>query len=300
MRFVNYDQVSLNIKNILKQNELMIVLKNDAYGFGMKEVFEIAYELGVNNYAVNSLYEGECLRKLNPNITILLLGKHKEYEIIKDLNLIGTVNDYDDYLNYKKYGIKMHLEIDLGMNRFGVKTGYLPMINDKDILAIYGHVYSETNMIEKINFIEELAKRYNKKIHIGGSVAVGYSKSMLRVGKCIYDNAFSLVGKIVNIKKVGIGETLGYNFSYKALKEEIIGICDVGYSNGLNIEYNGKVFINKLEYKVIGNCCMNHCFIKIDEKVKIGDGVKFFGIDLEINEFLIKNKIQYYQLFSIK
>ena len=125
-------------------------------------------------------------------------------------------------------------------------------------------------MLEKIIFIEDLAKRYNKKLHIGGSICYKHSSSMLRIGKILYENSISLIGNIVNVKYVKCNEGVGYDSYYVADKDVIIGVCDVGYVNGLNRFYNSLVFINDKFYKVVGKVCMDQCFILIDEHVKIG------------------------------
>ena len=77
---------------------------------------------------------------------------------------------YDEYVKYKEIKARAHLAIDCGMNRFGMKRAYLAVINDKIVEAIYTHIYSSDVVYDKIRFIEELANKYNKKVHIGGSI----------------------------------------------------------------------------------------------------------------------------------
>ena len=123
----------------------------------------------------------------------------EEIEKIIKYHIIPTINDYTDYLLFKENNIKSHLEIDIGMNRFGIKNNYLAIINDNIITDIYIHLYN-TNIDKNIRFIEELGKKYNKNIHIGGSVAYGKTKATIRIGRLLYDNAISMHGEIVNIK----------------------------------------------------------------------------------------------------
>mgnify|MGYP003323064015 CR=1 FL=1 len=42
---------------------------------------------------------------------------------------------------------------------------------------------------------------------------------------------------------------------------------------------------------------MDQCFILIDEHVKIGDKVEFFGEKITEDEFILKNNISKYELF---
>ena len=150
-----------------------------------------------------------------------------------------------------------------------------------------------------ISEIESLAKRYNKKLHIGGSLAYGYTNNMLRIGRMVYDGSISFTGNIINIKRVYKGESVGYDSSYYANEDILVGVCDVGYSNGLNLFYGGRVFINGYYYKVIGKCCMDCCFILIDDRVNLGDEVEFFGNKIHIDDFCLENKMSKYEAFFV-
>ena len=45
--------------------------------------------------------------------------------------------------------------------------------------------------------------------------------------------------------------------------------------------------IHSIYYKIVGKVCMNQSFILIDNDVKIGDIVTFFGKKVSKNEFYI-------------
>ena len=298
MRYIKEDVIEDNIKQILLTNDLILVLKDNAYGFGLPLMVKLAKKYQLKRYAVKNVGEGYNLRCLDEEAEILILGKIKKEEL-KDIikyNLTPTLNDYDDYILFKENNISCHLAIDTGMNRFGMKSRYLALINDKIVKAIYTHLYSDNN-IEKIRFIEDLARKYNKRLHIGGSNAYGKTLFDLRVGKMLYENALSFYGHIVNIKELKKGETVGYDGLFKAPKDCLIGICDIGYVNGLDNLFNGRVWINNNYYFCVGKCCMDHSFIMIDESVKLGDEVEFFGNKISEDEFVIANKTTKYRLF---
>lgn len=298
MRLINEEVITANIKRILKTNDLILVVKDNAYGIGLPVLIRIAKKLKLKEFAVINLEEALKIKEDYPEAEILILGKVKPSDVvlIKKHDLIPTINDYDDYILFKENNIPCHLGIDTGMNRFGMKTGYLALINDHLIKAIYTHLYSDDNE-EKIKFIEEIAQKYNKPLHIGGSLAYGKTKAKLRIGCLLYENSLSLYGQIITIKKVNKGETIGYEGLYTASDDCVIGVCNIGYSNGLNLYYNGKVVINDLNYKVIGKVCMDHCFILIDDMVKLYDRVEFFGNKIRENDFISANNMTKYQLY---
>ncbi|MDE7161979.1 MAG: alanine racemase [Anaeroplasmataceae bacterium] len=298
MYTIKEDVIRSNIKRILQTNSLMLVVKDDAYGFGIKRIVPIAIQCHVKDFAVKSIEEGKILRSLNKDIRILLLGKTKSTDVLDLIKykLIPTINDYDDYVLFKENKIPCHLAIDTGMNRFGMKSGYLAIINDSIVKAIYTHCYNDQNR-HKIKFMERLARNYLKPLHIGGSIAYQQTNSMLRAGKMIYENALYFYGHIVNIKTLSKGETIGYDGHYEAQSNVRIGVCDIGYSDGLNLFYHGNVCIKEKCYSVIGRCCMDQCFILIDDSVQIGDEVEFFGKQLSEDQFIKENQMTKYEMF---
>ncbi|MBD5390991.1 hypothetical protein HDR67_03195, partial [bacterium] len=159
MRIINEDVLKKNIQTILKTNPLMLVVKDNAYGFGIQRMVRIAKECHVKDFAVKSLEEGVLVRRLNETANILLFGKIKKTDVlqIKQYRLIPTINDYDDYILFKENHIPCHLAIDTGMNRFGMKSGFLSMINDGIVKAIYTHCYNDQNR-HKIKYMERLAR----------------------------------------------------------------------------------------------------------------------------------------------
>ncbi len=287
-----------NIKRLLKTNNLMLVVKDNAYGFGIDLLVSLAKIVNVNNFAVKNINEGIIVRNLYKEANILILGKvfkNNIDDIIK-YKLIPTINDYDDYLLFKEYNINAHLAIDTGMNRFGMKSGFLAIINDNIVKAIYTHCFNKDNK-HKIKYIESLGRSYLKDVHIGGSIAYNKTKSMLRVGRLLYENALYFYGKIVNIKHLRKNECLGYDCTFKALNDCIIGICNIGYSDGLNLYYHGSVNIKGKYYSVVGRCCMDQCFILIDDNVVLEDEVEFFGRNISEDEFIVKNSMSKYEMF---
>lgn len=298
MRRIKEEVIRQNIRKILKTNSVMLVVKDDAYGFGISTMIKLAKELYVKDFAVKSIEEGILVKNLYPEANVLILGKIRKSDLqhIKAYKLLPTINDYDDFVLFKENKIPCHLAIDTGMNRFGIKSGYLAIINDHIVKAIYTHCYDKHNR-HKIKFMERLAKDYMKPLHIGGSIAYGQTSEMLRVGKMVYEHALEFYGRIVNIKPLTKGETAGYDGFYEASGDVTLGICDIGYSDGLSLFYHGSVRIKNTYYSVVGRCCMDQCFILIDDKVEIGDEVEFFGRTIPEEEFIKHNGMTIYEMF---
>lgn len=95
--------------------------------------------------------------------------------------------------------------------------------------------------------------------------------------------------RLMAIKKVAMGEFVGYGNSYQASEDMLVGIVPVGYSNGYSrtLSNSGRVLIRGVRTTVIGNVNMNSFVISLQQvsDAKVGDEVVLIGADdgLEIS-----------------
>ena len=116
------------IKKYLYDNEEMIaVVKANAYGHNDKLFAKELYKLGINKFAVASLSEAINLREELEDALIVILGYTPYYDADKlvQYNLSQTITSIDYLDNLYKYSnglIKVHIAIDTGMSRIGLNA----------------------------------------------------------------------------------------------------------------------------------------------------------------------------------
>ncbi len=123
---VNLDVLETNY-NIYKSQlpstqEVMAVVKADAYGHSEEKVAERLQRVGCKHFAVSNIEEAILLRKIGIKGQILILGytpissvdELREYDITQTL----LSEEYAERLKDK--GIKAQFAIDTGMNRIGL------------------------------------------------------------------------------------------------------------------------------------------------------------------------------------
>lgn len=299
LRKIKNEVLEGHLKSFFEEKPFILVVKDNAYGFGLERVIPLCQKVGIHDFAVKNIEEAVLVRDIDSQANILLLGKMKivDLERISTYHILPTINDFEDYLLIKEHQLPCHLAIDMGMNRFGMKNGYLAVINDPLVKAIYTHLYESKELDQKIRFMEQLAKRYQKALHIGGSMAYHHTNATPRIGKMVYQDILYFYGHIVNIKHLKKGETVGYNSHFTASEDTLIGVCDIGYANGLSLFYHGSVWIRDHFYSCVGRCCMDQCFIQIDEHIAIGDEVEFFGNHISEEQFAEANGMSVYEVF---
>lgn len=309
---VNLNNITNNVKKIIKEypeyRYYFGVVKADSYGHYGIETVEAILEGGCNYLAVSSLEEALVIRKKIPDIPIICLGyiseKYVDECIKNNITITITSLEYMQNLIFETViGLKVHVKLDTGMNRLGIKdekelTEVVKILKEKNIIleGVFTHIYNAQDILatqEQMGTFEGLIERCGLQdvqiIHVVASESiVRYRKNKYingcRLGIIMYGfstnkkldlkSTFSLCSEIIEIKKIAKGETVGYGGIYCAKEDEIIAIVPVGYADGVIRKNTGRnVYVNEKEYPIIGNICMDMLMIKIDDSVKLHDKV---------------------------
>ena len=282
------------------------VVKADCYGHNTNKTIQAILNGGCNYLAVSSLDEALEIRKYF-DTPILCLGIiDKAYlKLCEDNNIDITVGSVEYFDMIKYFNLNIHIKIDTGMNRLGIKDkeSFNYIINNISnsnlkLKGIYTHIYNAVDYNSTDNQIELFKTITNDinlneidMVHIAQSdTLVNHSKidfcNGCRIGILMYGltnntlnlkNTIDLISEIIDIKKVKKGEIVSYNGNYIAKSDEIIGIVSIGYADGVNRKLTGaKIYINNKEYTIVGNICMDMLMVKIDDSVKIHDKVYIY------------------------
>ncbi len=91
----------------------------------------------------------------------------------------------------------------------------------------------------------------------------------------------SVKSKIVFLKKVPAGFSVGYGRSFITKRESVIATLPIGYADGYRRTYSkvGKVIINNQIVPLAGTICMDQCMVDVTDisDVKLGDEVLIMG-----------------------
>ncbi len=125
---VDEKKLSNNIKNIMKNypgyKYYFGVVKGNAYGHG-DIVVKTMIDAGINYLAVSSLDEAISVRNYDKDIPILCFGyiKKDDLEAAFKNNVTLTIISYDYFKDIKdtKFKLKVHIKLNTGMNRIGIK-----------------------------------------------------------------------------------------------------------------------------------------------------------------------------------
>ncbi|AJA90630.1 alanine racemase [Borreliella chilensis] len=332
------------IKKKIGEKEIVATLKADAYGHGLIDVFKFLKTKKINYFGLSNIEDAKKLKKIEKSTKILMYVKvdKKEIKNLIKLELLPFVADFE-YLfsiekecSLQKKKIKVHLKIDIGMNRYGIKIDraleiatYIQNSKFLELEGVCSHLPTTENskitqkQVEKFLFFLETLKQKNinpKFIHISNSGhIVNYKLSpkfnMVRPGLILYGYypssknkktplnfkpVLNLFSKVVFIKNVKKGEKISYSGTFQAKEDITIGIIPIGYFDGIpqNINNNFYFLINNKKCKILGKVCMNLTIVEIpkDLKVKTGSKVEIVSEKLNIDEMSKSSKRSHYEL----
>lgn len=273
------------------------VLKSNAYGHGLIEVAQILDAENCDFFIVDSLYEAYKLQSAKIKTPTLILG------YTDPSNLQGpfgprkfpfhfTVSDPEGIESYSQIGAKVHLEVDTGMNRMGFNIENLEAAlqkakeNKLNIVGLFTHLADADNPESNAYTQEQLSKfqaaislvkkaGFNPKwIHAGNSHGAPQVQipevNMSRLGIKLYQESLEFETTVVALRTLKAGEKLGYNCTFQASKDMQIAVLSAGYHEGIP-----RALSNQTPF--LGRICMNHCFIKARENMKIGSKFKLIA-----------------------
>ncbi len=292
---INFKKIIENIHKIKKslkpKTKFCAVVKANAYGLGDKIVAN-KIEKFIDCFAVSTVDEGIRLRDAGIKKDILILSVTQNIESALKHNLIITIGSLKEAKNLIESNLKprIHIAVNTGMNRYGCNSilefiSVLNLLSNYKIEGLYTHLSHEEDNPKKVDSSINKFKKYVlifKKhfpistIHAACSGTINCPAThfdMVRIGKAIYggsngmDTVLNIESKVIAIKKINKGQSVGYNGEYTAIKKMTIGIVAGGYSNGIQTRFSGSDFvtIDKKECKIIGRICMDCFFIDVSE-----------------------------------
>ncbi len=234
---------------------------------------------------------------------------------------ITNMTQVDKLVNYAGKTLKIHFKVNSGMNRLGfssldeVKQAYVKLrySSDIDTEGIFthfatagaedtGYYVKQAKLFTKV--VEELGSFF-KIIHCQNSAAVIYPVenfdycNAARIGIAMYgcnpsdnkdlpielDETMAVYSHVSSILKLKKGAKIGYGATYTMEKAGVIATIPIGYADGIIRAYEGlEVIINKKRYPIVGRVCMDQLMVLVDDTVKLGNQVEFFGNLRSINE----------------
>jgi alanine racemase len=245
-----------------------------------------------------------------------------------DLSISSMQHLQEIYAASLRVGLiaRVHLKVDTGMSRAGALDEFpeivselnrLTAANEIELVGTWSHLACADEPAHPLN--AEQIKRFKSALeymndenlnpgirHIANSSAIlalpDATFDLVRAGLLIYGlspinippknislkPAMELRARLLLVKQIPKGATVGYGATVEVEKETKIGIVAFGYADGLPRSTDGSAYFlhNNSPAPLIGRVSMDQCAINlgIDSLAKAGDEVVIFGVKPLANE----------------
>jgi alanine racemase len=238
--------------------------------------------------------------------------------------------------------VAVHLKFDTGMGRLGTAPesvgdyfSVLQQTSAVDVVGVFSHLANADDDSDDFAFkqlrrflkaataIEEFVGHPLTK-HLANSDGIFRSSqlhlNMVRPGITLFgyisdghekavsaslEPVLSLVSKVVQIKVVDSGKTVGYDRSFRANRKTRVAIVPVGYADGYSRAYRGcHALVAGKRAPIIGKICMDWFMLDVtdNENVKEGSDVVCLGAGIggviDANELALAAKISHYEVLT--
>jgi alanine racemase len=244
------------------------VVKANAYGCGAEQVSRALAKAGCKTFFVANLEEARIVREAVPSAMVYALGGFfqntgEAYARIDCKPVIGDLNElaeWDVFCRRSGWSGGVAIHIDTGMNRLGLTVseaqGIIPRINagDHGIALVMSHLVSAEQLNNPVNARQLAAFREIASLFTGVPASLANSSGvflgaqfqfdMVRPGAALYgvnptpeaDNPMQpvvdLKARIVQIRNIDRGETVGYGGTWTARRPTRLAIVAAGYADG--------------------------------------------------------------------
>lgn len=312
-----------------KHTKIVVMVKAFSYGSGDVEIARLLQHQNVDYLAVAVADEGMQLRNAGISLPIIVMNPERD----SFQNMIThrlEPNIYDTALlrsfaqNAAEFGVShfpIHLKIDTGMNRLGLKTQNelqecLLIIRQSEtvkVSSVFSHLAGSDDPALD-SFTQEQFATFDKATafiaqklpysfdrHILNSAGIERfpekQYEMVRLGIGLYgispsglalENISTLKSTISQIKYLQANESVGYGRRGTVSAASKIAVVPIGYADGIHRKlgnHNGSAFVHGKKAPIIGNICMDMLMLDVSGiDAHAGDKVEFFGPHIPIEE----------------
>ncbi len=245
------------------------VIKADAYGLGLEEIAQALTDEGCRTFFVATLEEGRRIRHVQPGAAIYVLDgllpgacdHYAGFDLRPVLSSLDEVAEWAAYSRTLGRSLPAALHIDTGINRLGMPDSDVERLHDDprllagiDVALILSHLAcaddpaSPKNEAQRQKFDRMRARLPAAKASLAnsGGVFLGpqFHYDLVRPGIALYGGraldgrtnpmrpVVRLSARILQVREVPKGETVGYGAIWKVNETARIATVACGYADG--------------------------------------------------------------------
>jgi alanine racemase len=290
--------------------QVLAVVKDEAYGHGALPLARAALEHGAAFLGLSTLEEAMALRDRGIRAPLLLLGDRHESELswclAQDLTCClseaHTVTELGRLAERAGKRVPVHLKINTGMNRYGVRwheaETVIDLIRSTKSLVLEGVLshLAQSDELDKTFALLQLARfnevlgrmsgrglavRFRHLCNSGGFLDLPQAHfDMVRLGILplgVYPSSvcrrlpgiepvMQVKARIAAIQYLRPGDSVGYGMRYTASDHRRVGVVPLGYGDGFpRVRNEGWVLVRGRRAPIVGGIAMDAFMVDLTD-----------------------------------
>jgi alanine racemase len=332
---IDLDALLANYRRLRKlaaPAECAAVVKADAYGLGLGQAAPALARAGCKTFFVATLGEAQALRQLLPHATIYVFAGlmpataelFHQHDLRPVLNSAEEIREWAGFSASKGETLPCAVHIDSGMNRLGLSAEEVDAVaGARDLwsvlklslvmshLACADEPTHPKSEVQRKAFDRLRARLPKALASLANSAGIllgpDYAYDLVRPGIALYGgkphregtNPFlpvvHLKGRILQVRTVAAGETVGYGATRRLQQSSRVAIVSVGYADGLFRSLSAKddeeglvVYIGSHAAPILGRVSMDLITIDVtfvpETASRRGQWVELIGPNVSAQE----------------
>ncbi len=332
--FIDLDAVEANWRALARKLltvECAAVVKANAYGLGLEPVSAKLAKAGCKTFFVADIAEARRVRPRARDATIYVLNGFSpqaatafiELNARPVINSTAELAEWDAFVGAREWRGGAALHVDTGMNRLGILPEEAAALalrvqnENHGITLLMSHlacaeIADHPLNASQIRLFRELCMLYNgvpASLANSSGIFLGDSAhcDIARPGAALYGinplpghanpmrAVVELTGRILQLRNVEKGETVGYGAAWTARRSSRIAIAALGYADGLlramsgtDRKLGGAAMIAARHCPIVGRISMDLACIDVTElpdgAVHRGDFATFIGDKITVDD----------------
>jgi alanine racemase len=319
------------LARLLPASECAAVVKANAYGLGLEPVTAKLANAGCRTFFVADIAEARRVRACARDVAVYVLNGFStaaaaafaEINVRPVINTLAEFGEWDAFVAASGWRGGAAIHVDTGMNRLGISVA--------EAAALASRLHNETHGLTLLMSHLACAElpdhqlngsqiRQFRELHLlyhGLPASLANSSGiflgepahfdMARAGAALYGinptpgranpmrSTIELSGRILQLREVRQGETVGYGGAWTARRPSRIAVASLGYADGLLRAASGSddkrgtsAVIAGKRCPIAGNISMDLACIDVTElahdEVRRGDFAIFIGEQITLEE----------------
>ena len=299
-------------------------VKADGYGLGAREAVKRLQHAGCRDFFVAIWAEVEALMPWPNDLALSVLHGvgPKDLKTAQASRARPVLNSAEQVVRWRQTGRPCDVMIDTGINRLGVSAADVAsgLLDGLQIETLMSHLASADedspmNAAQRSAFAEIAARVKAKRRSLANSAGIclgrDYAFDLTRPGLALYGGiprreaeghirqVVRVEAEIVQRRRIGPGDSVGYNATFTAERPMELAILNVGYGDGYLRTFSGtgQARIGAAEAPVIGRVSMDLTAICVDDapQAKEGDWVE---LDYDLSRASAQSGLTQYELLT--